>query len=167
MSKPGADPSSGISLGDALRLPKRHPACRRREAQSKTHLLRPCRKLPAVPRSRFDMLMPWPRVSPLPRYNAGNPAAWCKAICRSASRPGPTIYQNASHMAQWRLLARRAGDPVGRYSRGTFRERGRSIDGRADSGRSQAGARSIGIGQSTAVRRPMRAAEMPMRLAVG
>jgi len=34
MSKPGADPSSGISLGDALRLPKRHPACRQREAQS-------------------------------------------------------------------------------------------------------------------------------------
>jgi hypothetical protein len=34
MSKPGADPSSGTSLGDALRLPKRHPACRRREAQS-------------------------------------------------------------------------------------------------------------------------------------
>src|SRR5271167_2446988 len=34
MSKPGADPSSGTSLGDALRLPKWHPACRRREAQS-------------------------------------------------------------------------------------------------------------------------------------
>ena len=34
MPKPGADPSSGISLGDALRLPKRHPAWRRREAQS-------------------------------------------------------------------------------------------------------------------------------------
>src|ERR1700730_9659798 len=34
MSNPGADPSSGTSLGDALRLPKRHPACRRREAQS-------------------------------------------------------------------------------------------------------------------------------------
>ena len=33
MSKPGADPSSGMSLGDALRLSKRHPACRRREAQ--------------------------------------------------------------------------------------------------------------------------------------
>src|SRR5260370_42097032 len=33
MSKPGADPSPGISLGDALRLPKRHPACRWREAQ--------------------------------------------------------------------------------------------------------------------------------------
>ena len=33
MSKPGADPSPGISLGDVLRLPKRHPACRRREAQ--------------------------------------------------------------------------------------------------------------------------------------
>src|SRR5262245_19161022 len=33
MPKPGADPSSGKSLGDALRLPKRHPACRRREAQ--------------------------------------------------------------------------------------------------------------------------------------
>src|SRR5258707_13261848 len=33
MSKPGADPSSGISLGDVLRLPERHPACRRREAQ--------------------------------------------------------------------------------------------------------------------------------------
>ena len=34
MSKPGADPSSGISVGDVLRLPKRHPACRRREPQS-------------------------------------------------------------------------------------------------------------------------------------
>jgi hypothetical protein len=34
MSKRGVDPSSGISLGDVLRLPKRHPACRRREAQS-------------------------------------------------------------------------------------------------------------------------------------
>ena len=34
MSKPEADPSSGISLGDALRLSKRHPAYRRREAQS-------------------------------------------------------------------------------------------------------------------------------------
>ena len=34
MSKLEADPASGISLGDALRLPKRHPACRRREAQS-------------------------------------------------------------------------------------------------------------------------------------
>jgi hypothetical protein len=33
MSKPGADPSSGISLGDVLRLPERHPACRRREAR--------------------------------------------------------------------------------------------------------------------------------------
>src|SRR5271157_1728471 len=33
MSKPGADPSSGISLGDILILPERHPACRRREAQ--------------------------------------------------------------------------------------------------------------------------------------
>ena len=33
MAKPGGDPSSGISLGDVLRRPKRHPACRRREAQ--------------------------------------------------------------------------------------------------------------------------------------
>ena len=33
MSKPGGDPSSGISLGDALKRPGRHPACRRREAQ--------------------------------------------------------------------------------------------------------------------------------------
>ena len=33
MSKPGADPASGISSGDALILPERHPACRRREAQ--------------------------------------------------------------------------------------------------------------------------------------
>ena len=30
----GGGQSSGISLGDALRLPKRHPAWRRREAQS-------------------------------------------------------------------------------------------------------------------------------------
>src|SRR5262252_748208 len=34
MSKPGGDPSSGISSGDALILPERHPACRRREARS-------------------------------------------------------------------------------------------------------------------------------------
>ena len=33
MSKPEADPTSGISLGDVLRLLKRHPAYRRREAQ--------------------------------------------------------------------------------------------------------------------------------------
>ena len=33
MPKPGADPASGISSGDVLRLPERHPACRRREAQ--------------------------------------------------------------------------------------------------------------------------------------
>ena len=33
MSKPGVDPTSGISSGDALILPERHPACRRREAQ--------------------------------------------------------------------------------------------------------------------------------------
>ena len=33
MSKPGGDPSSGISSEDALILPERHPACRRREAQ--------------------------------------------------------------------------------------------------------------------------------------
>ena len=33
MSKPGADPSSGISSGDGLRLSERHPACRRREAR--------------------------------------------------------------------------------------------------------------------------------------
>jgi hypothetical protein len=33
MPKPEADPSSGISLGDVLRLPKWHPAYRRREAQ--------------------------------------------------------------------------------------------------------------------------------------
>ena len=33
MSKPGGDPSPGISSGDALILPERHPACRRREAR--------------------------------------------------------------------------------------------------------------------------------------
>ena len=34
MPKPGGDPSSEISLEDVLRLTKRHPACRRCEAQS-------------------------------------------------------------------------------------------------------------------------------------
>src|ERR1700724_482464 len=34
MPKPGGCHSSGISLGDVLRLPKRHPAWRRRDAQS-------------------------------------------------------------------------------------------------------------------------------------
>src|SRR5262245_62053223 len=34
MSEPGAGTSSGISSGDVLILPERHPACRRREARS-------------------------------------------------------------------------------------------------------------------------------------
>src|SRR5580692_1723916 len=33
MSKPWDDPSRGISSGDVLIRPERHPACRRREAQ--------------------------------------------------------------------------------------------------------------------------------------
>ena len=33
MPKPGVDPTSGISSGDVLILPERHPACRRRETQ--------------------------------------------------------------------------------------------------------------------------------------
>src|SRR5438876_6839176 len=33
MSKPGADPSSGISSVDVLRPTERHPACRQREAR--------------------------------------------------------------------------------------------------------------------------------------
>jgi hypothetical protein len=33
MSEPGGDPSSGISSGDVLIRPERHPACRRREAR--------------------------------------------------------------------------------------------------------------------------------------
>ena len=33
MSKPWGDPSHGISSGDVLIRPERHPACRRREAQ--------------------------------------------------------------------------------------------------------------------------------------
>jgi RNA-directed DNA polymerase len=33
MSEPGVDPSSGKSSGDGMRLPERHPACRRREAR--------------------------------------------------------------------------------------------------------------------------------------
>ena len=33
MSKPGVDLTSGISSGDVLILPERHPACRRRETQ--------------------------------------------------------------------------------------------------------------------------------------
>jgi len=34
MPKPGVDPTSGISSGDVMIRPERHPACRRREAQS-------------------------------------------------------------------------------------------------------------------------------------
>ena len=38
MSKPGVDPTSGISLGEVLKLPKRHPACRRREGTERENL---------------------------------------------------------------------------------------------------------------------------------
>src|SRR5438874_13703707 len=34
MSEPGVGPTFGISSGDVLRLPERHPACRRREART-------------------------------------------------------------------------------------------------------------------------------------
>ena len=37
MSKPWGDPSRGISSGDVLIRPERHPACRRREAQPGSH----------------------------------------------------------------------------------------------------------------------------------
>jgi hypothetical protein len=50
MSKPGGDPSSGISLGDVLRLPERHPACRRREARPGFRMER--ENLPAMPREK-------------------------------------------------------------------------------------------------------------------
>src|SRR5882724_9529179 len=33
MSEPGVGPTFGISSGDVLRLPERHPACRQREAR--------------------------------------------------------------------------------------------------------------------------------------
>ena len=36
MSEPGVDPTSGISSGDDMILPERHPACRRREPQPGT-----------------------------------------------------------------------------------------------------------------------------------
>jgi hypothetical protein len=48
--KTGADPSSGISLGDALRLPKRHPAWRRREAQSGSRKKLTCSSVPTARR---------------------------------------------------------------------------------------------------------------------
>jgi hypothetical protein len=51
MSKPGADPASGISLGDVLRLPKRHLACR--PARSSIRLLYGnVRTWPAMPREK-------------------------------------------------------------------------------------------------------------------
>jgi hypothetical protein len=40
MSKPGVDPTSGISSGDVMILPERHPACRRREPQPGTRMER-------------------------------------------------------------------------------------------------------------------------------
>src|SRR5260370_42525075 len=40
MPKPGGGHSSGIRLGDALRLHKRHPAWRRREAQPGSYMER-------------------------------------------------------------------------------------------------------------------------------
>ena len=40
MSKPGGDPSSGISSEDVLIPSGRHPACRRREAQPGSNMER-------------------------------------------------------------------------------------------------------------------------------
>src|SRR5438876_5349583 len=50
MSKPGGCHSSGISLGDALRLPKRHPAWRRRKLN--LAVVRNVRTWPAMPREK-------------------------------------------------------------------------------------------------------------------
>jgi hypothetical protein len=49
MPKPGGGHSSGISLGDALRLPKRHPAWRRREAQPGSRKKLTCLDVPQTP----------------------------------------------------------------------------------------------------------------------
>jgi hypothetical protein len=40
MSKPGVDPTPGISSGDDMIRPERHPACRRREPQPGTRMER-------------------------------------------------------------------------------------------------------------------------------
>jgi hypothetical protein len=40
VSKPGADPPSGISSVDVLILTERHPACRQREARSGSYMER-------------------------------------------------------------------------------------------------------------------------------
>src|SRR6516165_5186273 len=55
MSKPEGDPSSGISLEDVLRLTKRHPACRRREAQPGSIPFRP---IPCEKRQHAQLLLP-------------------------------------------------------------------------------------------------------------
>ena len=53
MSKPGADPASGISLGEALILPKRHPAYRRLEFNRA--LVRNVRTYTAMPREKAQV----------------------------------------------------------------------------------------------------------------
>src|SRR5260370_24641048 len=63
MPKPGDCHSSGSSLGDVLRLPKRHPAWRRREPQSGSCTERenlagmPREKAQAAPTARPKVLM--------------------------------------------------------------------------------------------------------------
>jgi len=91
MSKPGADPSSGISLGDALRLPKRHPAWRRREAQSGSRKKLTCSSRKRAPGRVFDVIetkrAQYPSVRSLlddPAYRERTLAAAGSAKARAA-----------------------------------------------------------------------------------
>src|SRR5262245_38106000 len=52
MSKPGVDPTSGISSGDVMIPTERHPACRRREARPGSGVN--VRTWPAMPREKVQ-----------------------------------------------------------------------------------------------------------------
>jgi hypothetical protein len=78
MSKPGVDPTSGISSGDVMIRPERHPACRRREPQPGTRMERA--NLPSMPREK-PQAVPTARAK-VPKRSAGaeQPVVVTKAL---------------------------------------------------------------------------------------
>ncbi len=111
MSKPGASHSSGISSGDDLKLPERHPACRRREAQpgsctERENLAGDAKGKGASGDHREAENTDAPERGGLPRSSDESPVMGLERRGRvTVSDIGPTGCAGRSPIVQWKAAA--------------------------------------------------------------
>ena len=111
MSKPGGDPSSGISSGDDLRLPERHPACRRREAQlgsctERENLAGDGKGKGTSGSNREAESTDAPERGGLPRSNDEGPVMGLERRGQvTVTGLGPTGHAGRSPLVQWKAAA--------------------------------------------------------------